>query len=72
MERLIRGWDVYIPSLLASVADVRADVFEVTELQRRIKLLEDAVSKLEAQACREAKLPTSILAEGQRNIAKRK
>lgn len=64
VERLIRGWDQYVPRLLASVADVRADVFEATELQARIRRLEDAVSKLEVQARAEAKAPPGTAAEG--------
>lgn len=50
IERIIRGWDQHVPQLLGAVADVRADVFEASELQARVQRLEDAVAKLEAQA----------------------
>lgn len=50
VERLVRGWDQHVPGLLAAVADVRADVFEATELQARVQRLEEAVSRLEAEA----------------------
>lgn len=65
VERLIRGWDQHVPRLLATVADVRADVFEASELKARIQRLEDTVSKLEAQARTVADTPAKTAAEAQ-------
>jgi hypothetical protein len=58
-ERIVRGWDQHVPQLLAAVADVRADVFEATELQARLQRLEETVARLEAEASASIKQPVS-------------
>jgi hypothetical protein len=50
LERLVRGWDQHLPQLIATVANVRADVFEAAQLQIRLQRLEEAVARLESEA----------------------
>lgn len=46
----MRGWDQHLPQLIATVANVRADVFEAAQLQIRLQRLEEAVARLESEA----------------------